>query len=167
MSEMTCDAVRAVLPDSARGALDPDSSAALEAHVAGCPNCAGEASLVRALQDLRPVPTPDLEGRIQDALRDAIVPGAPAPRNGRTLPRWTPQRTWGLAAAAALVLALGTSVLWPQIRGTVPTLPEEGSLAGPMLMDDWGGNRGIIAGVPVIEELSDEQLLTLLEELGG
>ena len=66
-----------------------------------------------------------------------------------------------------MVLALGTSVIWPQVRGPVPAPPEEEGAAESLLVDDWGGDRGIVAGVPVIEELSDEQLLTLLEELGG
>lgn len=166
MSESTCEAVRAALPEWARG--ESARAADLEAHLARCADCAREAALLRTLYQSQPAPPPELEGRIRHAVQGAVptsgAPGTPPAQGGTT---WLRRHPWPLAAAAVLVLVVGTALL-ERRTGDPSRMGGEG--AGdpdPWLMDDWGGEQGIVAGVPVIEQLSDEQLLTLLEELGG
>jgi hypothetical protein len=40
-------------------------------------------------------------------------------------------------------------------------------LEAPLMGEVWEEDAGIVAGAPVLEELSDEQLLILLDELEG
>lgn len=164
MNDITCDAVLAVLPDWILGSLPEQDAAAVSTHVATCGECGREAALIRAVRGAKPEVPPGLESRIQAALRVDPVVGDSAP----TRPRhwWPPQPRWGLAAAV-LVLALGTAVIWPQVRGPLPVAPAGSLDDDALLAEGWGTDRGIVAGVPVIEELSDEQLLALLQELGG
>jgi hypothetical protein len=66
-----------------------------------------------------------------------------------------------------VVLALGTAVIWPQVRGGPSLTDLDLDLETPLMVEVWTEDAGIVAGAPVLEELSDEQLLILLEELGG
>lgn len=107
--------VRDRLPDLLHGALDAPSRAVVEAHVAGCPDCASELSLLREAQAaLSRAPQVDVAAivaalpRPAGARRPAARPRlvrfpVPAGRGSAGLgARWG-----GLAAAAALVVAVG------------------------------------------------------------
>ena len=74
---------------------------------------------------------------------------------------------WSLPAAAVLVIALGTSVIWfgdgGRPAGVVdPVQVTEDEVDGYAF---YLGEDPVIAGGVVLEELSDEELQNLLEEL--
>ncbi len=175
MSDLTCQDVRPLLPDWASRMLPSVQSVGVEAHLATCGECAAEAEVLQALRSGRAQAPEGLAGRIQDALRPSLESSETAPRppmedsrrGGGPAPWWAPLQRPGLAAAAVAVLALGTAVIWPQVRGG-PPLPDLGmDLEAPLMGEVWEEDAGIVAGAPVLEELSDEQLLILLEELEG
>ena len=128
---MTCDEVREQLEAYVLDALDADERAAVEAHLPTCPECQ---SLVQdyletahamslALTAAAPLQPPaTLKNRVlkaalarQTDVSDSpspllpfscspLLPHAPTPLRSR--PLWTRWRTWGLAAAAILLLSL-------------------------------------------------------------
>jgi hypothetical protein len=173
MSDTTCEVVRPLLPDWVANALEQSAAESVRLHVLACEQCRSESETLRALLRARPVPPEHLAARIQQALRadrPAIPPaGSGDAQDGRSpgFFGWLGSGPAGLAAAAVVVLALGTAVIWPQVRDRVQAPGPEASPVSSMLLDSWSGDDGIIAGAPVLEELTDEQLLTLLEELGG
>jgi len=169
MTEHRCKNVQRLLPEWVGGRLDEDAAEAIRLHVQDCTECAEEVEIVRALATARPTVPPDLAGRIRTALRDEADSsgGAVSAGGGGAPSRWSSRQPWGLAAAAAVVLALGTAVIWPQVRGrNGPPLPDV-AVEEPLLTDFFSADGGVVAGAPVIEELTDEQLITLLAELEG
>lgn len=144
------------LPDWVAGRLPSEEARAVAAHVDACAECAAEAGLLRALFAARPEVPRDLAPRVSAALRD----NEPVVRRARRVRRWP-----GWAASAAAVMVLAAGAYWVGIRdapdfsglGQIPT--EEGSA--------WISDDGIAAGAPVMDELSDDALLALLEEMGG
>ena len=169
MTEHRCETVRPLLPEWVGGRLDADAARAVRLHVQGCEECTEEAEIVRALAAARPTVDPGLAERIQATLRDQVgAPGGLAPTGaGGTPSRWSSRQPWGLAAAAAVVLALGTAVIWPQVRGRNAPPSPDGIAEEPLFTGVFSDGGGIVAGAPVIEELTDEQLFTLLAELEG
>ncbi len=159
---MTCQDVLDLLPDWAAGRLARDAShdeeSRVAAHLSACASCAAEAALLRSLLATRPEAPADLAPRLSAALR-AQTP-APAHRSRRLRP------AWALPAAAVLVLAIGTSVL----RNRVAPTDADSALGEVAVVDDagvWIAEDGMVAGAPVLEDLSDEALAALLEEMGG
>ena len=168
MTEYSCETVQPLLPEWVGGQLDDDAAEAVRIHVVGCTECSRETEVVRALGAARPTVDPDLAGRIQAALRDQVgAGGAPSAEGGGAPSRWSSRQPCELAAAAVVVLALGTAVIWPQVRGrNLPPTPDVVA-DEPLFADVFSADGGIVAGAPVIEEMTDEQLLTLLAELEG
>jgi len=70
---------------------------------------------------------------------------------------------WRLPAAATVVLALGTALVWQRTQA----LPEVGPLGQDPFAALWPSDDADVAGVPMLADLSDEDLALLLEELGG
>lgn len=165
-----CGEVVDRLPDWSAGRLGAAEAEELAEHLAGCASCAAESALLGSLVATRPVPPPDLAARILAAARsDAgrAAARAPTPRRDR---RWTP--AWALSAAAVLALALGTlthrpkeTAPAPPIATTLGEVPVEDGLAVENAV--WISDDGVVAGAPVLNELSDENLVALLEEMGG
>ena len=150
------------LPDWVAGRLDASSAARLSAHVAACARCAAEAELVRGLRAARPIAPAGLASRIADAARADVGRARGSAVRRRLAP------AWALSAAAVLVLAVGTSVLMD--RSETPAEPEATEMAGLTVDDDagvWIADDALVAGAPVLEELSDDDLAALLEEMGG
>jgi anti-sigma factor RsiW len=164
-----CEFYADALIERAAGALDGERAARLDAHLAVCPDCTASLATIRALQ-AAPLSVPaGLEGRIRAAVREAGASGvsspvrpaaAPAPeRHGR--PRW---RIWAAPLAAAAALA----ALWIGIGLPGRSDPAAEAVA---VFDDydpygvWPADGLIVAGEPVLSELSVEELEWLLLEL--
>ena len=149
MKETQCGSIREHISASGGNRLTADEVASVEAHVAECDECRAEFELVRVIFGSR-----------------AIVPTGLAERVARAVSHdtRTPQRAWwGLTAAAVAALALGVGITSePSISGDfdVPDFAyeiEDGDL--------WFSDDGLIAGAPVLDGLSVEVLLELLDEL--
>jgi hypothetical protein len=103
-----CEHVRPDLGAFALGALEPAEAAAVEAHVAACPECAAELASLQPLPALIvradgleiPSPPADLEERILDRV---------AASRPRRRPWWLPRRFGTLAATALAGLAVGAA----------------------------------------------------------
>ena len=153
MNPTVCADLADRLPDWVAGRLPADQARQVAEHVGTCADCAAQAATVHAVLAARaPVPA-DLAARTLAALRNA------EPIPGRWTRRWT---SWAGSAAAVLVLAVGTFVLRAGDTGE-PLDP------GPVAVDEsvWIADDGIVAGAPVLDELSEDALAALLEEMGG
>jgi hypothetical protein len=71
---------------------------------------------------------------------------------------------WGVAAAAIAAVALGIGVISDRAPATeeVPAF-----VAGAEEVVLWPADDGLVAGAPALDDLSDEALLTLLDEMGA
>lgn len=172
MNGLSCDAVREILPEWKAGALDAMDTRALEMHLAGCSDCREEAAVMEALLVARPEPPQGLEARIQAMLRRELLAQASATENrtARTRdwvlpvfgrPRWSP--AWGLSAAAVVVVALGVGLV---LKPGGPEAAQDFILVAVQepLPEAWLWDDGIVAGAPVFDGLSDEDLEALLAE---
>lgn len=130
-----------------------------------------EREIVRLLSAAPPRPVPaDLEARIQAAVRaqrsaesGTAAVSTPARRGRRTPP-------WALAAAAGLVLAVATPLLMERMGagGGGEVAIDEAEVTAMLtetLPSPWFGDGGTVAGAPVLDDLSDDALLQLLEEM--
>lgn len=149
MNETRCDLVQERLPDLAAGILSQEEGAALRAHVDGCAECREVGTLVALLREGRARAPSDLASRIEGSVR--------------TRRRSVARPWWGLAAAAVAALALGIGVT--SERGGAPEVPA--FVAGAEDAALWLADDGMVAGAPTLADLSDEALMTLLEEMGA
>jgi hypothetical protein len=170
MKNPECESVRDHLPEWVGGALDGEELARVEEHLSSCPGCRGEEEVVRALLEIRPEAPVGLEARIQARLREELsVDGEASGKNARIIPffgrrRWAP--TWAFSAAALVVLSLGIGVIWDGQAPEVTLDPMEVAVQEP-LPEAWLWDDGMVAGAPVYDGLTDEQLETLIQELEG
>ena len=89
------------------GELDLAAVSALEAHLAGCPDCREQQRLAVAVREgLRGLPELETPERVLAAVRRTAV--ADVARPVIVSPKWA----WRTAAAAALVVAAASGVLW-------------------------------------------------------
>jgi anti-sigma factor RsiW len=127
---MTCEQAKDRLDDYVDGTLREAELHEVELHLASCPACAAEERALRALlarvatlpADVSPERDlwPGIASRIAEARpRPLGTPVFGQRPVGRTFPRawWTPAA--GLAAAAAVVVALGATLarVWPPAAG--------------------------------------------------
>lgn len=183
-----CDTVQDLLPELASGRLQGDAERAVRTHAAGCAECGDLLESLSLLAEAAvPVP-PGLETRIQKAVAEAqngagavSTATSPAGRSTRgsgarrsSLARLS---TWGWAAAAVLALVVGRGVFLDQggstggeadildgvVTGSETELVALGEFTGPTVVPEVG----MVAGAPVLDGLSDEDLMTLLEEWEG
>jgi anti-sigma factor RsiW len=173
VNEVLCRRVRDVLPERERGALDASAAAWVDAHLGSCAACREEQALVRALARGRADPPRALASRIRSALREtpagegeAALP-LPTDRTARRGRALRGRLGWAMAAAA-VVLALGSGVMLQRRGG-----PTEAELWQSFLEESpphWVADDGLVAGAPVLEDLSalsDEDIALVLQELGG
>jgi anti-sigma factor RsiW len=173
MSAEDCDRIREVLPEWILGTLGPESGSDVTRHLATCPDCSREEEVLRRLLSVRPSPPEGLAARIQARLKEemALDPepdSTPAP--GDVIPlfrrhRWAP--TWALSAAAVVILSLGIGIVWNGAE-----IPEVGQGSSQAATEEpapeaWLWDDGMVAGAPVYDGLTDDQLETLIEELEG
>lgn len=152
----TCNDAQDRLPELVTSRLASGERATLEAHVAGCPECREVLETLQLLAAAPPRVPEGIEARIRERLR-ARTPRAEVPR--ASSPRWrTP--AWALAAAAVVALLLGRSLLSSRTEG--PAFIALGESDLPVLLDE-----ALVAGAPVLDGLTDEEINLLLEEFEG
>lgn len=167
MRKMNCETVQDRLPELATDRLEAEDRRVLAAHVEECAECREILGTLRLLAASRPSLPVGLASRIQEAARQEIRGSVAEARmatgtasglgSGR---RWrfsTP--AWGLAAAAVVALVMGRTLLpggEPE-----PQLLALGDAEFPALLTD----DVMVAGGPVLDGLSDDDLALLLEEL--
>jgi anti-sigma factor RsiW len=164
-----CEFYADALVERAAGTLDVERAARLDAHLAGCADCAAAWRAIRALKDA-PLEVPaNLEDRIRRAVREAARPAGVAARDtARAEPRRAPARwrPWALPLAAAAALV----GIWIGLGGP-GNGPAEAPDAALVWFDDydpygaWPAEGVIVAGDPLLSELSMEELEHLLQEL--
>jgi hypothetical protein len=162
-----CDGrYRDALADVAAGArASAELEARVLAHVETCADCAAELRTLRLLRAGRPELPSALAARIDQGVRSGLT-GAGAgegPRYGRRTRAWARVPAWALAAAAVAVLALGTPTLMERLNQPGSGLPGIDDLEPTTPV--WLAERSLVAGAPVLESLTDEQLARLLEEM--
>ena len=150
MTDMSCENVKDLLPELVRGDLPPGPMAEIRAHASTCGDCRQEIELLRQLRGAFPVAPTGLVSDIEEAL-------AGGRSRGR---RWS--TGWSLSAAATIVLARGTAVVWQRVQ-----TPLEVSLFAQDPLAIWPTDDALVAGAPMLEDLSEDDLALLLEELGG
>jgi predicted anti-sigma-YlaC factor YlaD len=150
MTTIGCEMARERIPDWVGGRLAPSDSAEVSFHADGCDDCRAEAELVALLSTGRP----NVPAGLADDLRAAV-----RYRRSSVARPW-----WGALAAGVAALALGIGVSSGDGMGEVEIPAFAASTEEAEL---WLSDDGLIAGAPALEDLSDEALLTLLEELGA
>ena len=170
MKNLTCERVRDLLPEWLAGSLGGEGPAAVREHLSGCAVCRQEEALLRAVLAVRPEPPAGLEARIQARVR-AELPAGLEGEERRVLAfrrrgwrSWTP--AWALSAAALVALSLGIGVVWNGETPAVTSEPLEVAAQEP-LPEAWLWDDGLVAGAPVYEDLTDEELQALIEEMEG
>ncbi len=158
MTKIECADVKDLLPEWIRRELPESDRAVVSAHVASCESCSEEVELLRRIQAAALSPPASLASEIKAALAaeiefDAQVASRRVGRFGG----------WRLPAAASVVLALGTALIWQRTQAP----PEVGPLGQDPFAVVWPSDDADVAGVPMLADLSDEDLAILLEELGG
>jgi len=178
MTGRDCEIIRDLLPSFAVRSLPPEEAARVEEHLQSCGLCREELEVVRGVLAARPEVPSDLEASIRARLRedlpgfgeglslDSARDSTDAPREERRTLLSLRRSPWGLSAAAILVLALGTGVIWSRQEPEAMQDPFEvaSQEAHP---EAWLWDDGIVAGAPVFDALSDEDLEALLEEYEG
>jgi len=149
MMERECGQIRELIPDFVAGRVAEEEAASVQAHLRDCAECRDEVELVSLLLASRPEAPADLASRLEVAVRRSR-PAAIRP--------W-----WAVTAAAIAALALGIGIASDPPSGVDVEVPafayevDEGVL--------WSSDDGLVAGAPMLDQLSDEALEQLLDEL--
>jgi hypothetical protein len=171
MKSPQCEKVGELLPDWVAEILEDQRVAEVREHLSSCAECADEEKLIRTLFESRPRAPQGLEARIQNRVREEMArsgdsPAAVVPLERRRLWAWSLAPTWGLSAAALVVLSLGIGVLWEGRSPEVTLEPLEVAVEEPV-PEAWLWDDGMVAGAPVYDGLTDEELEALIEEWEG
>lgn len=150
MTEMRCDDARERIPELVAGGLSVSEAEGLQRHLAGCDGCRAERELLEVLAAGRPTAPAGTAHRIEAAVRR---------RRGVVQRPW-----WGVAAAAVAAVGLGIGML---SDGETPGAEVPAYAAGAGETAVWLVDDGFVAGAPALGALSDEALLTLLDEMGS
>lgn len=146
-----CATVKDLLPDFVRGELDDERRRWAVEHVTVCADCHEEVELLQRIRS----DTVKVPAGLACGIKDALA-------REHSSARWSVR--WRVpAAAAAVALALGTAVVWERVR----PLPEVGPLGREPFAVVWPSDDADVAGAPILEGLSDDDLMLLFEELGG
>jgi hypothetical protein len=162
---MNRDEIRDLLPDWVAGRLGPDQADTIGRAIGHDDELRAEAELLRAISEGRESVPPDLQNGIMAAVaRDRRGTS----RRGTVSIRWAVP-TWAVGVAALLALALGTMTILDPSRSGGSSSENADALAA--VLDDgyspWVADDGTVAGAPLLDGLSEEDLASLLEDLGG
>lgn len=171
MTNLDCERIRDLLPEWVLGESEPESRDLVREHLSQCPECSAEEVVLQTLLASRPEPPTGLSERIQARVREefgASPVAEPVDGQAKVVPlfrrrHWTP--AWALSAAAVVVLSLGIGVIWdgeeiPEVGQDPLQVAVEEPIPEAWLWDD-----GLVAGAPVLDGLTDEQLEALLQEM--
>lgn len=150
MTNPDCELIRDLLPGFAADRLSEVESEKVRTHLTGCEECRAEAEVVQLLYSARP--------QVPVGLIDGIESHVRLGRRAVFRP-W-----WGAAAAAVAAVALGIGVTSRADPGAEEVPAYVAELQG---LSPWVSDDGLLAGAPEFDGLSDEALVTLLEELGA
>jgi hypothetical protein len=156
---------RDALVDVAGARVSAELEARVLAHVETCADCSAELRTLRLLRAGRPELPSALAARIDQGVRSGLARAGAGQgaRPGRRAGAWARVPAWALAAAAVAVLALGTPSLMERLNQPGSGLPGMEDLEATTPV--WLAERSLVAGAPVLESLTDEQLARLLEEM--
>jgi predicted anti-sigma-YlaC factor YlaD len=168
---------REALSSRLDGELTPPEETALDAHLAGCPTCAGHgAALARLHRRMRLRPAgavPDLTAAITSSIGAAQGSGTPAPAPGRRTRGLLPPLDWPRAvllviAATQLLLALPLLVLGDDPGASTHVTRELGAFsvafAAGLLVVVWQPHRA--AGLlPVAAALTAAMAVSTVADL--
>jgi anti-sigma factor RsiW len=158
MTKIECADVKDLLPEWIRRELEEGDRAVVSQHVSSCASCSGEVELLGRIQAAAFSPPASLASEIKSAVAADMDSSTGVDH------RWVRRfGGWRLSVAATVVLALGTAVIWQRTQA----LPEVGPLGQEPFAVLWPSDDADVAGVPMLDDLSDEDLALLLEELGG
>lgn len=111
--------IRDQLPEYVHGVLAADAAARIDAHLDGCEDCRAEVALLGKARAAMALFTPKMDvasiaaalpaPRVASRMAPSVAPRVTARRTPR---RFAVSAAWQYAAAAALVLAVGSSALW-------------------------------------------------------
>jgi Putative zinc-finger len=151
MTMLTCDMIRDRMPGLETGGLDAAEALQVERHLEACAACADERAVVELVRAAAPEPPPGLEARI----RRAAGSGAAAAARPRSVP------SFAVAAGVVFVLLTGSLLMRTGLvpGGDEASRIDEVTLGWPHVSDP------ILRTVPVLSELSVEELESLLAEL--
>lgn len=153
-----CDFHGDALADLELGRLSVERAREVEDHLAACQECRASLPTIQAVR-ANAVQVPEgLESRIRDAVG----------RSSGRVPSRVPSRSWAALLAAAAALA----VVWlgvgrdPGIAPeAVPDTGAEAMVEGHQPYGSFPAWDGVVAGDPVLSDLSVEELERLLEEM--
>ena len=164
---MDRDEIRDALADWVGGRLEGERADAVERAVAEDEDLRREADLLRAIARGRESAPARLEADIIAAVaRDRAERSVGPAASARSI-RWRVP-AWAMGAAALLAAALGTFTLMER-TGSVVGVEDPDALS--MVLEGgytpWVADDGTVAGAPILDGLSEEELESLLEEMGG
>lgn len=157
----SCDDARELLSAALDGELDAAEEAALEAHLAGCADCAAHRERLAGVRDvfrsLTPAAPPrDLASAVMERIR-AGEAGEPPAEPGAVAPSILPVRSrgrrWAARVAAALLLVgAGAGVLWHSRASDAvgPAAADAPRMAAPAL-EDFGLDAGCGDGTDCLQ----------------
>ena len=158
MTKNGCADVKDLLPELIRRELEESDRAVVDAHVSSCESCTEEVELLRRIEAAAFSAPASLAADIKSAV------AAEFESETGVAPGWASRSLrWRLPAAASVVLAVGTAVIWQRTQA----LPEVGPLGQDPFAVVWPSDDADVAGVPMLADLSDDELALLLEERGG
>ena len=159
MTTIGCADVKDLLPEWIRRELGEGDRAVVTAHVSSCASCSEEVELLERIRGSAFSTPASLASEIKSAVAAEMESGFEYSQAAR----FARFARWRLPAAATVVLALGTALVWQRTQA----LPEVGPLGQDPFAALWPSDDADVAGVPMLADLSDEDLALLLEELGG
>jgi hypothetical protein len=148
MTKIGCAEVKDLLPEWIRRELGEGDRAVVTAHVSSCASCSGEVELLERIWGAAFSTPASLASEIKSSVAVEMESGT-----GFEYSQAARFARWRLPAAATVVLALGTALVWQRTQALPAAL--------------WPSDDADVAGVPMLADLSDEDLALLLEELGG